>query len=412
MTEFEKRAINLKLNNGQPRILMDPMIRTNGSRMQTSMRHPSATQVLHLTKYFFYSHNYNIPTLQTPQATRNVDTDTDTATSATTGSTTTDTNRKTPQLIDICEPGRDLDSCDAKDRAETSCVSDKTTRVEGLNSSNRYVSVDCIRSINDNEKLLGDANCRNLYQSINDSTCGGSEDIEKLTLFPLRYDDDFHINRATSATTTTTTNSSQSNSLETTSRIPIDHSKRASSNHQVQNQPAREKTTLIDEGAKPRSDLDHSDLTQLVRLESEQVFSRSKGWPERPRRSHRSSPTHRSLSVEQQLKQLLSLETSDEREEPTREIQIGSGEMKKGNHSYSNGGAKDTPRGSRLETFGKTAKEGHHNNQPYQRPGSSDISPDERFMIFMMASRSAATDSTVERNARILKWLNNCKSAT
>lgn len=40
-----------------------------------------------------------------------------------------------------------------------------------------------------------------------------------------------------------------------------------------------------------------------------------------------------------------------------------------------------------------------------------NISPDDRLMIFMLASRSTNTNSTVERNARILKWLNNCKSA-
>lgn len=45
---------------------------------------------------------------------------------------------------------------------------------------------------------------------------------------------------------------------------------------------------------------------------------------------------------------------------------------------------------------------------------SSSFSPDERMALFMSASRrtSAAIDSTVERNARILKWLHNCRSAT
>lgn len=64
---------------------------------------------------------------------------------------------------------------------------------------------------------------------------------------------------------------------------------------------------------------------------------------------------------------------------------------------------------------GASGRDANTNESPFG--GSSrarsqpNISPNDRLMIFMLASRSTNTNSTVERNARILKWLNNCKSA-
>lgn len=50
--------------------------------------------------------------------------------------------------------------------------------------------------------------------------------------------------------------------------------------------------------------------------------------------------------------------------------------------------------------------------QSSSRHGSSGISPEDRLMIFMLASRRSSSNSAVERNARILKWMHNCKNAS
>ena len=50
----------------------------------------------------------------------------------------------------------------------------------------------------------------------------------------------------------------------------------------------------------------------------------------------------------------------------------------------------------------------------YQRnKGSCSISPNDHMSLFMSASKQIAstTDSALEKNARIFKWLNNCKNA-
>jgi len=52
-----------------------------------------------------------------------------------------------------------------------------------------------------------------------------------------------------------------------------------------------------------------------------------------------------------------------------------------------------------------------HNQQSSKYHNHSSLSPDDRMMIFMMASRRAATNSSLEKNARILKWLHNCRDA-
>lgn len=56
---------------------------------------------------------------------------------------------------------------------------------------------------------------------------------------------------------------------------------------------------------------------------------------------------------------------------------------------------------------------GYHNQSA---PSSSsrrtpDISPNDKMMLFMLASRSTNTNSTVERNARVLKWMHGCTSS-
>lgn len=105
----------------------------------------------------------------------------------------------------------------------------------------------------------------------------------------------------------------------------------------------------------------------------------------------------RSVSIEEQLRRLLEIAPANEQIQRKEEAhsalrwhqQVAS--MKK-----SGGG------GANWE----------QSRQQQQRQQSA-ISPDDRLMIFMLASRSTSTstNSNVERNARILKWLNNCKSA-
>lgn len=50
----------------------------------------------------------------------------------------------------------------------------------------------------------------------------------------------------------------------------------------------------------------------------------------------------------------------------------------------------------------------------YQRSKSSySMTPNDHMVIFMSASKqiAATTDGPLEKNARIFKWLNNCKNA-
>lgn len=50
----------------------------------------------------------------------------------------------------------------------------------------------------------------------------------------------------------------------------------------------------------------------------------------------------------------------------------------------------------------------------YQRAKSShSLTPNDHMVIFMSASKqiAATTDGPLEKNARIFKWLNNCKNA-
>ena len=45
--------------------------------------------------------------------------------------------------------------------------------------------------------------------------------------------------------------------------------------------------------------------------------------------------------------------------------------------------------------------------------GSYQMTPNDHMVIFMSASKqiAATTDGPLEKNARIFKWLNNCKNA-
>lgn len=122
---------------------------------------------------------------------------------------------------------------------------------------------------------------------------------------------------------------------------------------------------------------------------------------------------HRQLSLEEQLRRLLDLA-------PAQEDQLDSEKAEVEKHNRSSSDNKLQPRyniGSAMKKSspGKlgVAKEQHpsagqcsHRSRP-----DANLSPDDRLMIFMLASRSTQTNSTVERNARILKWLNNCRSA-
>lgn len=96
------------------------------------------------------------------------------------------------------------------------------------------------------------------------------------------------------------------------------------------------------------------------------------------------SQRHRQVSIEEQLKQLLELEPQTDRKESNATMK----KAQQDNNRY----------GDQQST----------SNKRYQ---SSGISPDDRLMIFMMASRSTSTNSTVERNARILKWMHGCQSS-
>lgn len=54
------------------------------------------------------------------------------------------------------------------------------------------------------------------------------------------------------------------------------------------------------------------------------------------------------------------------------------------------------------------------NRDDYQsRQSSYSLSQNDRMQLFMSASKqvAAATDGTLEKNARIFKWLNTCKNA-
>lgn len=109
----------------------------------------------------------------------------------------------------------------------------------------------------------------------------------------------------------------------------------------------------------------------------------------------------RQPSIEEQLRRLLDLGGTEEAskqvsDESARRRQAWIASMKKSSAG--------------------TGRDQYQSNQPAQcghraRPDSS-LSPDDRLMIFMLASRSTSINSPVERNARILKWLNNCRSAT
>lgn len=113
------------------------------------------------------------------------------------------------------------------------------------------------------------------------------------------------------------------------------------------------------------------------------------------------NPLRATLSIEEQIKQLLELNSTsidnpdrhstDERETKRTERAAG---MKK-----AESGSKQFGAGKNEQSLG---------NRKYQQ--SSGVSPDDRFMLFMMASRSASTNSTVERSARIFKWMHNCSS--
>ena len=61
--------------------------------------------------------------------------------------------------------------------------------------------------------------------------------------------------------------------------------------------------------------------------------------------------------------------------------------------------------------FGAGRDNRQYSNYKSSSKNSPSFSPDERLDIFISASKSLHLDSTIERDARIYKWLHNCKNA-
>lgn len=139
------------------------------------------------------------------------------------------------------------------------------------------------------------------------------------------------------------------------------------------------------------------------------------------------TPTIPTRSLEEQLKRLLAYEISGDSQSSSTKL-INQGIHNNNNNSdnldnnYNNinqietcnmkRGAYDQSGKSNNYDNSKQKISSYGNNSRQTKSSYNSISPDERFAIFMMASKSTHTNSTVERDARILKWLNNCKSAT
>lgn len=121
-------------------------------------------------------------------------------------------------------------------------------------------------------------------------------------------------------------------------------------------------------------------------------------------------------SIEEQLKRLLEIDTVSPSNNNREDLnQLGKIKDRKplksapSNYSLLSEMKKNSPIGGGGNSKDQAYSNNNNNTHQQGRPG---ISPDDRLMIFMLASRSTNTNSTVERNARILKWLNNCRSAT
>lgn len=127
-------------------------------------------------------------------------------------------------------------------------------------------------------------------------------------------------------------------------------------------------------------------------------------------------PAGRQLSIEEQIKRLLDIEPSEEdikrslqQNKQTNDHNNNNNNMKKS--TMFGGGQQQQHQYESYNQHQPQQQQQQSGQQRYRQSAGSGFSPSDKMMIFMMASRSTQTNSTVERNARILKWLNNCKDA-
>lgn len=123
-------------------------------------------------------------------------------------------------------------------------------------------------------------------------------------------------------------------------------------------------------------------------------------------------------SIEEQLKRLLEIDSTDsdkqqtennnQETEESRYSRFSDRKTLRSTTSYHSTSEmkKNSPGGDAANPLEQPARDSQ--NRGYRKPRS----PNDRLMIFMLASRSTSTNSAVERNARILKWLNNCRDAS
>jgi len=122
-------------------------------------------------------------------------------------------------------------------------------------------------------------------------------------------------------------------------------------------------------------------------------------------------------SIEEQLRRLLDIGPQNPVESDSRLSSSSPVELCRKLAGKPNGGqeVECRPLCCEMKRSGGKLGAGREQEGERQRSGrgqqASGISPDDRLMIFMLASRSTNINSTVERNARILKWLNKCKDA-